>query len=125
MRLLSHNVLRNTAKGVVEGFPLKIEAQQIEVRDTEPDLPFMRHLLPTLSFPCLRSAAKDLGLDVAAFPESLTEALAQDEEFLKALHKTLFDVHVLEGALICPETGRRFSIVGGVVDMMMKDEEVV
>lgn len=32
MRLLSHNVLRNTAKGVVEGFPLKIEAQQIEVR---------------------------------------------------------------------------------------------
>jgi hypothetical protein len=32
MRLLSHNVLRNTAKGVVEGFPLKIEAQQIDVR---------------------------------------------------------------------------------------------
>jgi len=85
----------------------------------------MRHLLPTLSFSGLRSAAEDLGLDVAAFPEALTEALAQDEEFLKALHKTLFDVHVLEGSLVCPETGRRFAITGGVVDMMMTDEELV
>jgi len=97
----------------------------IQVRDTEPDLPFMRHLLPTLSFSGLRSAAEDLGLDVAAFPEALTEALAQDEEFLKALHKTLFDVHVLEGSLVCPETGRRFAITRGVADMMMTDEELV
>lgn len=31
MRLLCHNVLRNTAKGVVDGYPLKIEAAQIDV----------------------------------------------------------------------------------------------
>ena len=32
MRLLSHNVLRNVAKDVVEGFPLKIEATKVDVR---------------------------------------------------------------------------------------------
>lgn len=31
MRLLSHNVLRNAAKDVVEGFPLKIEATEVDV----------------------------------------------------------------------------------------------
>lgn len=43
---------------------------------------------------------------------------------LQALHKMLFDVHVMEGALVCPETGRRFGVKGGVVDMMMTDEEL-
>ena len=33
MRLLSHNVLRNTATGVIEGFPLKIEVTRLEVRE--------------------------------------------------------------------------------------------
>lgn len=31
MRLLSHNVLRNNAKGVVNGFPLQLEATKVEV----------------------------------------------------------------------------------------------
>ncbi|EWM29006.1 Uncharacterized protein Naga_100851g2 [Nannochloropsis gaditana] len=124
MRLLSHNVLRNTAKGVVDGYPLKIEAAQIDVRDTEPDLTFIRHLLPTISFPVLRSAAEDLGLDAAAFPASYSTTLGEDEAFLRALHKALFDVHVLEGSLVCPESGRRFSIRGGIPDMMLTDEEL-
>ena len=32
MRLLAHNMLRNTAKGVEEGYPLRIEASKVEVR---------------------------------------------------------------------------------------------
>lgn len=31
MRLLSHNMLRNTAKDAIEGFPLKIEATEVDV----------------------------------------------------------------------------------------------
>lgn len=31
MRLLTHNVLRNTAKDATEGFPLKIEAAKVDV----------------------------------------------------------------------------------------------
>lgn len=36
--------------------------------------------------------------------QSTAATVAQDEEFLRALHKTLFDVHVLEGALCIVET---------------------
>lgn len=57
-------------------------------------------------------------------PQSTAAAAAQDEEFLRALHNTLFDVHVMEGALVCPETGRRFPINGGVPNMMLEDAEL-
>ena len=33
-----------------------------------------------------------------------------DEEFLKAFHHALLEVHVKEGYLICPDSGRRFPI---------------
>lgn len=31
MRLLTHNVLRSPMKGVVEGYPLRIEATDVQV----------------------------------------------------------------------------------------------
>lgn len=145
MRLLSHNVLRNTHKDAVEGYPLKIEAvkvdvsvvsglewsvggmdldgvgwmcktrqnpseeprqqgiekarmlatdllklaqevqdsspnrlpppihhtPQCQVRDSECDLTFLRHLLPSLSWKGLKSAAEDLGLDASVLPDEV------------------------------------------------------
>ena len=41
------------------------------------------------------------------FPPELTEELKQDEGFLQKLHTTLFDVHLLEGTLVCPEVRAR------------------
>jgi multifunctional methyltransferase subunit TRM112 len=40
------------------------------------------------------------GLPQEVQPESL-----ESETFLKALHHVLLEVHVEEGALICPESG--------------------
>ena len=33
-------------------------------------------------------------------------------------------MEVLEGALICPETGRRFPITGGIPNMLLNEDEV-
>ena len=33
-----------------------------------------------------------------------------EESVLKTLHHIMFEVHVIEGELICPESGRRFPI---------------
>lgn len=44
-----------------------------------------------------------IGFNLFRF-QSTAATAAQDEEFLRALHKTLFDVHVLEGALCIVET---------------------
>jgi len=52
------------------------------------------------------------------------EARKGDEAFLRLTHKLLLDVHVTEGALICPETGRRFPISEGVPNMLLHEDEV-
>jgi multifunctional methyltransferase subunit TRM112 len=33
-------------------------------------------------------------------------------------------VHLEEGALICPETGRRFPVTKGVPNMLLNEDEV-
>mmetsp|Transcript_644 Transcript_644/g.1899 ORF Transcript_644/g.1899 Transcript_644/m.1899 type:complete len:128 (+) Transcript_644:63-446(+) len=45
-----------------------------------------------------------------------------DDEFLRALHRVLFDVHVLEGRLVCKESGQVFPIEEGRANMMISEE---
>jgi multifunctional methyltransferase subunit TRM112 len=37
---------------------------------------------------------------------------------LQAMHNLLLDIHVIDGTLICPETGRRFPIAERIPNMM-------
>jgi hypothetical protein len=69
----------------------------LQVEETECDVDFIRGLLPTLSLPALRTALENLGLDASVVPTEVTQAMKADEEFLRALHKMLFDVHVVDG----------------------------
>ncbi len=39
-----------------------------------------------------------------------------DIALLKSVHHLLFEIHVIEGALVCPESGRRFPIKEGIID---------
>jgi multifunctional methyltransferase subunit TRM112 len=57
-------------------------------------------------------AANAVGL--GGFPDALTPDLMDSEEFLKAVHQLLLDMHVMEGFLICPDTGHRFPITDGI-----------
>lgn len=47
-----------------------------------------------------------------------------DESSLQALHFFLFDVHVLDGALVCPDTGRKFPVKDGIPNMILHEDEV-
>lgn len=53
-----------------------------------------------------------------------TGAGGLDESILRALHFALFDLHVLEGALICPDTGRSFPIKDGIPNMILHEDEI-
>ncbi|NXA76203.1 TR112 protein, partial [Thryothorus ludovicianus] len=46
-----------------------------------------------------------------------------DEDFLRRLHHVLLEVEVLEGALQCPDSGRRFPISRGVPNMLLSEDE--
>ena len=42
----------------------------------------------------------------------------------RKVHHALLDIHVMEGALICPESGRSFPVTGGIPNMLLHEDEV-
>ncbi|KIZ07534.1 hypothetical protein MNEG_0423 [Monoraphidium neglectum] len=99
-------MLACTIKGVQNGFPLKIQAEEVVEREADFDPDFLRHIFPKLEW--------------AAF----LEGARADESFLKAFHHALLEVHLEEGALLCPETGRAFKVSKGIPNMLLNEDEV-
>jgi multifunctional methyltransferase subunit TRM112 len=126
MRLLTHNALRNNAAAAKgKGFPLRITATEVEVKDSCPfderRLVFVEGLLSTLDWSALIEAASQLG--IPTLPPVLTEDLAEDPEFLEALHHVLMNVHLIQGILTCPATGREFPVRDGIPNMVLEEED--
>lgn len=73
----------------------------------------VKNLLRKINWETLKVAARNLSLtDIDEIVE-ITEEVLQNEESLKKIHKLLFDVHLIEGFLICPESGRKFPVKEG------------
>ena len=138
----------------VDGYPLKIEGTNIVVENSSMDSNLVRKVLPKLNYPALVAAINDIRNGIITSSNSMSEenksifANAPDiplecpqqqqnseegeednnnnisESVLKALHFFLFDVHVIEGCLICPDTDRRFPIKDGIPNMILHEDEV-
>lgn len=61
MKLLSHNMLQCHIKGVKNGYPLKIEAEKVEVREADLEPDFLRHIFPRIHWGALREGAAAMG----------------------------------------------------------------
>lgn len=122
MRLLTHNMLSSNIKGVTNGFPLGIEVMHLETKEVELNPEFLRHVFPKIVWKAFHDAAHSLGLD--DLPEQVEPDMLEDDEFLRKFHHALLEVHLEEGALICPETGRRFPVSKGVPNMLLNEDEV-
>jgi len=107
--------IRSYASDVTNGFPLKLEVGEVEVVQTDCNADFMQHMLPSLSWPAVLVAAAAVGMQ--GVPETLTPDMLENEDFLLKMHNLLLDIHVIDGALICPESGRRFPISERIPDM--------
>ena len=59
-----------------------------------------------------------------SLPETMSDEMQKDEEFLKKLHTVLFEYEVEEGELVCPQTGRKFPISKGIPNMLLQETEV-
>ena len=119
MRLLTLNTLKCTRKDVDEG-RLTLKATKVEVRqNSEFDADFLEHVLPSLEWETLRASALVVGVTL---PETLDDSLRKDVDFQKALHHVLFDVHVVEGELVCQESGQVFPILEGRPNMMLPED---
>merc|ERR1712010_181983 len=108
MKLLTHNMLECHIKGVTNKYPFVVEAQQVETCECDFNPDFLRHMYPKLE----------------GLPDAVTdEMLKSDESFLRTFHHILLEVEVEEGALICPETGRQFTISKGIPNLLLNEDE--
>lgn len=57
-------------------------------------------------------------------PKQVPADFADNEMFLKQAHHALLELEVIEGELICPETGRKFPIKNGIPNMLLREDEV-
>lgn len=57
-------------------------------------------------------------------PPQLDGDYETNEEFLKKLHHALLEVEVINGDLLCPESGRKFPISDGVPNMLLNEDEI-
>jgi multifunctional methyltransferase subunit TRM112 len=58
-------------------------------------------------------------------PDHLTANLDDlDESTVISLYRFLFDIHLLEGHLVCPDTGRKFPVSQGIPNMVLHEDEL-
>ncbi|TDH69025.1 hypothetical protein CCR75_000901 [Bremia lactucae] len=125
MRLITHNLLMCNKKGVENGFPLTIEADEIEVVTCDFQADFVRKMLTKLDWDAFLMGAKALKL-ADGLPETLpsAETNCTDDETLRTIHHVLLEVHVKQGKLVCPESHRVFPIIDGIPNMLLNEDEV-
>lgn len=83
---------------------------------------FLKHIFPRIEWAGLLEGARALNC-ATGLPEAANAEMLEDEDFLKAFHHALLEVHLEEGALICPETGRRFPVNKGIPNLLLNEDE--
>ena len=120
-----------------EGYPLKIQATKLVVESSIMDSVLVTKMLQKVNYPALLAAIEDVRstpdidaetsttlIKATSIPSEAPGDDAFDESTLNALHFFLFDVHVLEGVLQCPDTNRKFPIKDGIPNMILHEDEV-
>ena len=110
-------------QGTTSGFPLRIEVLRKEAREAEFHAEFLVNTLGKIEWDAFVGAAREIGED-DALPANKPADAANDEPFLRAFHHALLEVHVQEGYLVCPDSGRRFPITKGIPNMLLNEDEV-
>ena len=112
---------------------MKIEAEKVECEESPIDREMIIKLLPKIEYGALLGAAKQVASlcdpPLPELPEELDTASAGwaetiDDGILKALHRVMFDIHIIEGNLICPDTGRKFPIKESIPNMILHEDEI-
>ncbi|KAA8538087.1 hypothetical protein F0562_027695 [Nyssa sinensis] len=121
MRLLTHNMLSSNIKGVTNGFPLRIEVEKVVEKQVDFNADFLKNMFLKLEWMALVGASQTMGYD--ELPQEAEPSMLDSDHFLKRLHHALLELHLEEGALICPETGLRFLVNKGIPNMLLHEDE--
>ncbi|XP_006456574.1 hypothetical protein AGABI2DRAFT_228611 [Agaricus bisporus var. bisporus H97] len=121
VRLVTHNLLACHAKDCnTNNFPLVFQNVQLEIREAEFNPGFIQSFLPKIEWNALVKTAQELG--DTSLPIDQPEMI--DDELLKNLHHVLFEVHIVEGAMICPNCKHNYPISDGIPNMLLAEHEI-
>ncbi|KAJ6391509.1 hypothetical protein OIU77_025482 [Salix suchowensis] len=81
MRLFTHNMLSSNIKGVANGFPLRIEVDQVVEKQVDFNPDFLKNMFPKLEWKALVDAARTMGY--TELPEEADSSMLESEEFFK------------------------------------------
>ena len=81
---------------------------------------FIERIVPKIDWTALSCAAGQLGVQL---PSEYNQSEA-NEELLKQIHHALLEIEIVDGHLVCPETGRKFPISQGIPNMLCNEDEV-
>mmetsp|Transcript_734 Transcript_734/g.863 ORF Transcript_734/g.863 Transcript_734/m.863 type:complete len:133 (+) Transcript_734:118-516(+) len=132
MRLLTHNFLQSNVRGTEKGYPLIIEPSEVLLEESPIDKELLTKMLTKIDYSAIVSAIRQLAplcstkeIVLPEVPADLpSDTDSMDDAALANLHTVLFDVHVLEGDLVCPDTGRKFNIKEGIPNMILHEDEI-
>ncbi|KAJ4344724.1 uncharacterized protein N0V89_012468 [Didymosphaeria variabile] len=136
MKLLTLNFLTcaiKTCKTSPSSFPLHPRDAELEILETDINLPFLKNILPRLMWDELRTITSELGLPelppAAPTREDLVEPGAQAAEgeeveeqpsqTAKDLHRVLLETTVKEGKLACGNCGHEYKVMEGVPNFLL------
>lgn len=135
MKLLTLNFLtcaRKACKTSAAAFPLHPRDAELEVIETELNLPFISNILPRLDWEALRTLAAELGLptlpDTAPEPAALfsspggggDQANAQEpNQLARDLHGLLVETTIAQGSLVCANCGHQYAVKEGIANFLL------
>ncbi|CAO1614390.1 unnamed protein product [Parajaminaea phylloscopi] len=129
MRLLTHNLLACAARTCLttsRNFPLAFKDVKLELVEAEYNEGFLRGLLGggKVEWKGLVETCRTLGDETLPEEAPDMDEGTLDEELLKKLHHILLEIHVVEGAMVCPNCSHVYSIKNGIPNMLLADHEV-
>lgn len=65
-----------------------------------------------------------VGIEDLPSEPNIVDDSPDKEENLRKIHHALLEVDIVQGELVCPETGRKFPISEGIPNMLCNEDEV-
>lgn len=87
-------------------------------------LEITKNTLRRIHWDCLKSAIIDLNLSMDEFKSLENLDNITDENILKILHHYLYEIDIVSGFLVCPETSRKFPINESIPNMLLHEDEI-
>nr|CAD7426955.1 unnamed protein product [Timema monikensis] len=98
-------------------------AKDVQVSEIDFNPEFLVRIIPKLDWSAFYKAAESIGHG-EGLPQTVISEFENDEDFLKKVHHILLEVEVIDGELICPESGRKFPINEGIPNMLLNEDEL-